>query len=325
MAVGGSTGTLGWPHCRTGGEEFEYDLSGYIGIMLKKLQTIGLTYLASWFPDFFWHRYGRQARKLGLKRLYLILSFDCDTPEDIKAAEQVDGWLDRHGIKRTYAVPGEQLEQGAIVYRRLAEKGAHFINHGASSHTEWRENRYWSVNFYNKKSYKEIREDIQYGHETIERVIGRSPNGFRTPHFGLFQAPEQLKMLHSILKELNYRYSTSTVPYFGFYHGPIWNMDGFYEIPLSGSYHSFLSLLDSWSYITDPYQPMVQDRYANSLITTVERLLAMGVYGVLNYYVDPFHVYRSHTFFNALEFILERQIPTLHYEELLGLAGEQKY
>jgi hypothetical protein len=288
--------------------------------MMKTFQTIGLQYLTRCFPKLFWQRYNRLAHRLGLRHLYLILSFDCDTNEDIEAAEQVDAWLCKHGMKRTYAVPGEQLERGANVYRLLAEKGANFINHGALPHAEWRENRYWSINFYNRMSSKEVIEDIQNGHELLRKVIGRTSTGFRVPHFGLFQAPEQLKTLHSILRNLNYRYSTSTLPQFGLHHGPVWKIDGFFEIPLSGSYRSFLNLLDSWGYITNPYQPIVQDEYAHVFIKTVERLLALGVSGVLNYYVDPSHIYKSSAFFRALEFVIERQVPTLHYEELLDMV-----
>lgn len=292
--------------------------------MITMLQRVGLNTLTRCFPKSFWKHYDQKSRRLGLKRLYLILSFDCDTPEDIEAAEQVDDWLCKYSIKRTYAVPGRQLQQGAGVYRRFAEKGADFINHGALPHTEWRENRYWSINFYNQMSYEEVAEDIRLGHEMVRQVTGRLPTGFRAPHFGLFQKPEQLKLLHNILKKLGYHYSTSTLPKFGLYHGPLWNKGGLWEIPLSGSYRSFLNLLDSWGYVSSPYQPVVKDGYAKVFIQTVEHLLGLGVSGVLNYYMDPSHVYKSGAFFRALEYVVERQLPTLNYEELLDLVERHK-
>lgn len=291
---------------------------------MKTLQTVGLNCLARFFPKVFWRHYNRLSCRLGLRRLYLILSFDCDTREDIKAADEVDAWMCKHRIKRTYAVPGEQLKRGAKVYHRLAEDGADFINHGALPHAEWRENRYWSINFYNQMSYEEVSKDIRLGHEMVRQVTGRPPTGFRAPHFGLFQKPEQLKWLHNILKELGYRYSTSTLPKFGLYHGPVWNKGGLWEVPLSGSYRSFLTLLDSWGYVASPYQPVVQDEYTKIFIQTVEQLLGLGVSGVLNYYVDPSHVYKSGAFFRALEYVVERQLPTLNYEELLDLVERHK-
>ena len=288
--------------------------------MIGRVKSQGLNTLARWFSKSFWKHYDQKSRRLGLKRLYLILSFDCDTPEDIKAAEELNGWLYEHGIKATYAVPGKQLEYGSDVYRRLAETGADFINHGLMPHAEWRENRYWSIHFYNQMTDKEIRDDIQRGHQIVERVIGRAPTGFRTPHFGLFQKEEQLNLLHNILRELGYRYSTSTVPKFALSYGPLWKRGILWEIPLSGSYRFFFNPLDSWEHVESPYQPVVKDEYAQLFIQTTKRLLDTGVCGVLNYYVDPSHVYRSRAFFKVLEFIIERQVPTLHYEELLDLV-----
>jgi hypothetical protein len=292
--------------------------------MIRILQRMGLNTLTRCFPKSFWKHYDQKSRRLGLKRLYLILSFDCDTPEDIEAAEQLNLWLYKHGIKATYAVPGKQLEYGSDVYRRLAEMGADFINHGGLPHTEWRENRYWSIHFYNRMSNKEIMDDIQRGHQMVERVIGRIPTGFRTPHFGLFQKEEQLNLLHTILKELGYRYSTSTLPKFAFSHGPLWNRGILWEIPLSGSYRFFFNPLDSWDHVESPYKPVVRDEYAQLFIQTIKHLLDLGVSGVLNYYVDPSHVYKSEAFFKGLEYIVEHQVPTLHYEELLDLVEGQK-
>jgi hypothetical protein len=292
--------------------------------MIKMLERMGLNTVTRCFPKSFWKHYDQKSRRLGLKRLYLILSFDCDTPEDIEAAEQLNVWLYKHHIKATYAVPGKQLEYGSEVYRRLAETGADFINHGSNPHTEWRENRYWSINFYNQMSYEEVVEDIRLGHEMVKKVTGRMPTGFRTPHFGLFQERKQLEQLHHILKELGYRYSTSTLPRCTLFHGPIWDRDGLWEIPLSGTYHSFLSLLDSWGYVISPHQPIVRDEYADIFIQTVDRLLSLGVSGVLNYYIDPSHVYKSQSFYRALEYVVERHLPTLHYGELLNLIRKDK-
>lgn len=291
---------------------------------MRTFKRIGLHYLSCFFPKLFWQRYSRLARQLGLSRLYLILSFDCDTTEDMEAAAELDTWLYKHGIKRTYAVPGEQLRRGADIYRCLAEKGADFINHGALPHAEWREGRYWSINFYNRMSDKEVKTDIQNGHELVRQVTGKIPIGFRTPHFGFFQETGQLKMLYTVLRELNYRYSTSTIPHFGLSHGPVCNMNGFFEIPLSGSYPYFLNLLDSWGYIKNPFQPTVQDEYGKVFITTVRRLLALGIAGVLNYYVDPSHVYKSRAFLRAMEFVIEHKVPTLRYEELLDIVKEKR-
>ncbi len=269
-------------------------------------------------------KYGSLARTQGLNQLYVLLSFDCDTPEDIIAAQQIDGWLRPLGIKATYAVPGAQLQEGAEVYRKLAETGSDFINHGARAHAEWREGRYWSVTFYDEMSPEEVVGDIERGHEIFCRILGRAPVGFRAPHFGSFQAPEQRELIYDALRKLGYRYSTSTLPEFGLNRGPVVDVGGLSEIPLSGSYAAPFSVLDSWNYVESPYHPLVKSEYASYFIGTVERLLALGVPGILNYYADPSHVYETEAFYRAMEYLVEHKIQTIHFDWLLDAVRGNK-
>jgi hypothetical protein len=292
--------------------------------MMGTLQQRMMSYLGGYFPRWVWRQYGRKAERLGLEGIHLILSFDCDTPEDIDAAGDLDDFLCQQGIKRTYAVPGPLLEQGADIFRPLAEKGADFINHGAMPHTEWRGKRYWSVNFYHDLSSEEVLEDIRLGHKMVERVTGRAPRGFRAPHFGQFQATGQLDLLHNTLNKLNYRYSTSTVPKFGFQHGPVWKEGRLYEIPSSGSYRSFFTLFDSWNYVISPEQPVVGEGFGEIFVETMTQLVTMGVSGVLNYYLDPSHISKSESFFGAIDYVVRHRIPTLQFEELLDLVEGKK-
>jgi peptidoglycan/xylan/chitin deacetylase (PgdA/CDA1 family) len=270
--------------------------------------------------------YSRLARLQGFDRLYVALSFDCDTPEDIPAAEQVHTWLSKRGIKATYAVPGAQLLQGAETYRRLRDMGADFINHGARPHTEWNNNRYQSITFYNEMTSAEVVDDLEKGHEIVQQAIGYTPKGFRAPHFGYFQSDEQRSLIYKTLRNLGYQYDTATLPEFGFKHGPILEVDGLYEFPLSGSYETPHVILDSWNYVYSPYYPYVKNEYATLFIHTVEQLLNLGVVGVLNYYVDPAHVYRADAFYWAMAYLLERGVPSMHYGELMDIhkvAGQK--
>jgi hypothetical protein len=264
--------------------------------------------------------YSRLARAQGFDRLYLLLSFDCDTPEDIPAADYMNDWLSERGVKTTYAVPGTQLQQGARVYRRLADSGAEFINHGASSHTEWRDGRYWSTTFYHQMTPAQIDADIRAGHKIFCDVLGRDPVGFRAPHFGNFQTEEQRAIVYETLRDLQYRFSSSTVPEFALRHGPLCDMGGLYEIPLSGTYSAPFTVFDSWSFIESPYNPVVNTAYADAMIETVQRLLTLDVVGVLSYYVDPAHVYNNDVFYDALKFVLDQKIPTLHLTQLLEIT-----
>jgi peptidoglycan/xylan/chitin deacetylase (PgdA/CDA1 family) len=264
--------------------------------------------------------YGRLARLQGFDRLYVALSFDCDTPEDIPAAEQVHAWLSKRGLKATYAVPGTQLLEGAQTFRRMLDMGADFINHGARPHAEWRDGRYWSITFYNEMTTEEVIEDIKKGHEICQKVLGRSPVGFRAPHFGYFQSAEQREVMYSVLRDLGYEYSTSTLPEYGLRNGPVVKERGIDEIPLSGSCVDPLTILDSWNYIISPYEPFLKDDYTNLFIQMVDKMLELGVTGVLNYYVDPAHVVRGESFHRAMDYLIQNNIESVYFNQLLKIA-----
>jgi hypothetical protein len=56
-------------------------------------------------------RYGQLARRAGLDRVWLVLSFDCDTPQDADVAEAVHERLMSMGVRPVYAVPGDLLRE----------------------------------------------------------------------------------------------------------------------------------------------------------------------------------------------------------------------
>ncbi len=283
---------------------------------MKLTRQRALDRLGMLFPGFFWRQYASQARRQGFKRLYLVLSFDCDTPEDIQAAAPLDDWLRQHGFKTTYAVPGAQLQQGAAVYRQLADSGAEFINHGARPHTVWNGERYQSDTFYARMTPEEVVADIRSGHEIVSQVTGRPPLGFRAPHFGLLGQPE-LEIIYATLRSLDYRFATTTGPRYGIWHGPRWRTHDLLEFPLTGSYASPFILLDSFRHIVSRSQRVVKDSYAASLTATVEQLLAHHIPGLLNIYVDPSMVAPNQAFYRAFERIQTLGIPSLHYRDLL--------
>jgi peptidoglycan/xylan/chitin deacetylase (PgdA/CDA1 family) len=264
--------------------------------------------------------YGRLARLQGFDRLYVALSFDCDTPEDIPAAEQVHTWLSKRGLKATYAVPGAQLLEGAQTYRRLLDMGADFINHGARPHAEWRDGRYWSATFYNEMTTDHVIDDIRQGHDICTQVLGRAPVGFRAPHFGYFQSHEQRDVMYSVLKELGYAYSTSTLPEYGLRNGPVVQENGIKEIPLSGSYADPVTILDSWNYIISPNEPYLKDDFADLFIQMVDQMRVLEVTGVLNYYVDPAHVVKGRAFYRAMDYLIQNQIESVYFYQLLEIV-----
>jgi peptidoglycan/xylan/chitin deacetylase (PgdA/CDA1 family) len=257
-------------------------------------------------------RYAELARAAGIDRLYLVLTFDCDTDLDIDAAPALDRDLRRRGIHAGYAVPGVQLEKGATAWRQIADAGAEFLNHGARAHAEFRDGRYWPITFYDKLSEAEVVADVTRGHELVTAIVGAAPVGFRAPHFGSFQEAAQLRLLYRTLQPLGYRYCSTTIPAMALTRGPVVAVDGMFELPTMGSYRNPETLLDSWTYLVDRTNYALGGEYFELFEETVRRMSELRMPGLLTYYADPSHVVGQAPFERALDVIDRFQIPTLH-------------
>lgn len=275
--------------------------------------------LAKWFPSILHRRYFRYAQLQGLDRPYFILSFDCDTPNDLDVAWDVHSRLLQLGITPAYAVPGQLLEAGEATFRRIAETGAEFINHGYTIHAYFDEtrNRYASCYFYGELRRDEVRDDIMRGHDALLKVLGAPPMGFRAPHFGTFQKPDEVRFIHEICRGLGYQFTSSTGPIHGFRHGPLFDEYGLLEIPVTGSVDSPLVILDTWGCFEAPDR----SRSPKDYFAHVERTaLAFSKRpSLINYYGDPSHIFRHDIFFSAMAHLRDHAHPT-SFRELTALA-----
>jgi hypothetical protein len=253
--------------------------------------------------------YRARARAAGLDRLYLVLSFDCDTPDDRAVAWDVHCRLAGIGISPCYAVPGELLAEGADVYRRIAAGGAEFVNHGGRRHTYFdaAAGAHRSSFFYDQQPLEMIEADVVAGDRMVTDIVGVRPRGFRTPHFGTFQTPAQLRFLHGVLRRLGYAFSTSTAPYFGFRYGPAFDRFGIRELPVSGHGSRPLQILDSWGCFAAPDRVLAPADYRREATAMAARLA--GGPGVLNYYADPSHVADQPIFFDTMAALLTVATP----------------
>ncbi|RLJ67997.1 polysaccharide deacetylase family protein [Sulfurisoma sediminicola] len=265
--------------------------------------------------------YVAAARKLGLERPCLFLSFDCDTDLDADAAEEVHDFLESLGIKATYAVPGAQLLKSPAPYRRLAERGAEFMNHGGLPHAEWREDQWAGITFYDSMTPEAVEADIRRGHEIVTEVIGRAPLGFRAPHFGCYQKPQQVDLLHRTAASLGYRYCSTTIPSFGLKFGPAYETHGLVEVPCFGSARYPETILDSWTYLTDRKSYALGDQYLELMTETVEMFLDRQIPAVLTWYADPCHVLDQPPFIRAMELLAKSGVASVAGAELAALVS----
>jgi peptidoglycan/xylan/chitin deacetylase (PgdA/CDA1 family) len=261
------------------------------------------------------------ARRAGLTDAYLVLSFDCDTEEDARVVPDVHARLDGLGVEPTYAVPGELLRRTPDVYLELATAGVKFLNHGGKEHTYFDDHlgRYASCFFYDRMPPELVREDIVRGHQVVQEVLGIEATGWRTPHFGTYGRPGQLRFLHSALSDLGYRFSSSTTPIVGLRWGPVVDRYGLPELPVTGAPASPLQILDSWGYFAAPERNREPGDYLREAKALADAVSAAGV-GIINVYADPSHIHDRSEFFEAVSMWRDIATPT-SYEDLLERLG----
>ena len=232
--------------------------------------------------------------------------------------------LARLGVQPVYAVPGELLNAGQKVYRQIAELGAEFINHGYRDHTYFDRSLgiYASCFFYDQLPLETVREDIVRGDQNLRSTLGIQPIGFRAPHFGTFQKPAQLRFQHKVLRELGYRFSTSTLPLYAYHFGPAFRQFGILELPVSGMGSMPLRVLDSWSCFAAPGRRFGAKDYVREGRLAGEHFKSMGI-GLLNFYVDPSHIHDREEFFETVALWAKIAKP-LTYSQLLAQIPDER-
>lgn len=268
-------------------------------------------------------RYRRLAEQAGFRQLFLVLSFDCDTPEDADTALKVHDRLKGLGVSPVYAVPGEILNKGEQVYRKIAQAGGEFINHGFRDHTYYDKARglYASCFFYDQLPLETVRDDIVQGDRNLRSTLGIEPKGFRAPHFGTFQKSAQLRFQHNVLKELGYSFSTSTLPLYAYRFGAAFRDFGVLELPLSGMGSMPLRILDSWSCFAAPERRFGPEDFLREGRLAGENFRSLGI-GLLNFYADPSHIHDREEFFEAVAHWAQIAKPVTYSQLLAELPHE---
>jgi hypothetical protein len=250
-------------------------------------------------PLGFWRRYRQRCADAGIQGPRFLLSFDCDTARDRDVVVEVHDRVTQLGVMPTYAVPGALLEAGWDVYGVLLRTGATFMNHGFAEHSAYDETsgRYRSTLYYHHLSRQEVDSDIRRGHAALQG-LGITAEGFRTPHFGSYQALDDLAFLHHALADLGYRWSSSTMPQWSYAKGPAFKDLGIWELPVTGCPTRPLSVLDSFSFRFTPGGRGPDAFLGEALLLAAE--LGQGDPFVVNIYADPSQVHDWDGFFEAV-------------------------
>lgn len=256
-------------------------------------------------PDWARRRYARLCKKSRLEGSVLLLSFDCDNDEDIEALGRISGFLNSHGARATFAVPGEVLLAGQEQFSRLHEAGHEFIGHGYRKHSNIVEGKYISTLYYHKLNDQELREDITKGNETLRELLGSYPMGFRIPHFGHSNDDFELNRVYKVLRDCTICYSSSALPWRGLTKGPIYrSASSLYELPVSGTFDNPLAVFDTYSFGFHPRNDKNYRDYLEDVKKSVNFYSGRAV--CLNIYCDPSQAVQMDEWFEAMEYAISK-------------------
>ena len=211
-------------------------------MFIKKVKRKLVEPFAPLLWKYYFKKYGRRIVKK--EEFSVCLSFDCDLPEDIKALPKLLALLKKYCIKASFACIGKWIEKFPAIHKRIVREGHEIINH-TYSHPD---NEVLSpTKFFNKLPYDKQKEEIKKCHEACRKILNYSPVGFRTPHFGRLHCDS----VYKILKELGYRYSSSTVLVRSKASQPF-DVNGILEIPMMTCPTHFFPLFDTWHCYRSP-------------------------------------------------------------------------
>lgn len=255
------------------------------------------------------------------KRVTFCLSFDCDNPTDADFLPALLSQLRRYGISASFAVCGAMVEENVKAYEQVITEGHEIINHGYSKHLEvLSDGSVRSTLFYDKLSENQIEEEIVRNHESLQNVLGITPIGFRVPHFGTFQAPHHIDLLHSLLKKYGYRYSSSVLMLYAKQRGYLGADEGIVEFPLSARVGAPLSVFDSWGFLRAPGRRFTDADFFPEFQRMMDVALKAKYPMFLNIYFDPSHVVGFDGFEACLRYVNKNntEIWTGTYSAILG-------
>lgn len=266
-----------------------------------------------------WRRSAALAKRAGIDRAYLVLSFDCDTDRDAEVVTGLDRRLAACGMKAAYAVPGAQLLASPEPYAALLRSGNELLAHGFRRHTEIRGGSYTSTLFYDDLDARGIADDVLAATRAYQETLGARPAGFRAPHFGSL-GTRRRAWLYAALAHEGYRFSTSTLPAAALRQGPVYSVGPLVEIPLSGRFDAPLDVLDSYNFRFAPGRPRDPLTYTRAFTGSLRWAVTRSVPLVLNTYADPSQVHDWPPFWAAIEAVSELGVPAISYARLLDLV-----
>ncbi|MFA6216030.1 MAG: polysaccharide deacetylase family protein [Candidatus Omnitrophota bacterium] len=246
---------------------------------------------------------GRQNSWKG-KKSCLTISFDCDYPRDVEAMPDVLKLLKKYNFKTSFACVGHWIEKYPGEHKMILDYGHEIVNH-TFSHPD---NEILSPGRKFKLICREEKKaEIEKCHDVCKDILGYSPVGCRIPHFKNLFSVE----IYGILKDLGYKYSSSTLLTNTYSHGmPFMAKEEIWEFPLTTCPKHPFTVFDTWHSFNSKrlFYRMIhstEEEYINLFKELVE--LGISTNSYINIYIDPFDVLKMNKFGSILDFINEKE------------------
>lgn len=253
------------------------------------------------------------------RRRLMLLSFDCDSQDDMECLPGLVSLLDRLEIHSSFALCGALVETHGKAASSLGASGHEIVNHGYSVHTgKNSDGRGFSTMFYRDCPAEMIEKEITDNHQVLRQFFNREIHGFRTPHFGTFQGEEELSLIYRILHRLGYLYSSSRCPApQPFIFMPRFNL---YELPLTPCPVHRETPYDSWHMLAAPGKEHKDSDLTGLFSRMIAWADATESSYVFNFYFDPSHLMKDmQRAWQFLSICRGRGLECLTYSEFVRL------
>jgi len=277
------------------------------------LGLVTFCFPVTFFKSFFIKRQDKRIAGTNRKAC-LTISFDCDYPKDAEAIPELVGILNKYSFKTSFACVGHWIEVYPSEHKAILNAGHEIVNHTYSHPDNEILNpgrKFKTISRIEKK------EEIEKCHDICKKILDYEPIGCRIPHFKNLFTNE----IYGILKELDYKYSSSTLltntQSYGF---PFKTLEGIYEFPLTTCPRHPFTVFDTWHSFNSPrlaYRMIhrTEEEYVSLFKWLID--IAVETNSYINIYIDPADVPKMKQMREIFDYIRDQNIWVATYEEIL--------
>ncbi len=234
------------------------------------------------------------------KKACMTLSFDCDYSKDVLSLPLILRILKQRSLAASFACVGKLIERYPVEHRQILEGGHEIMNHTYThpNHEELNPGKK-----FNNLSIGEKKDEIEQCHRACQTLLGYSPIGFRTPHFGNLHTDT----VYGVLRETGYAYSSSiALARTERRDGLPFLRQGIREFPVSACPEHPYGVFDTWHALKRGC-----GRHAEKGAWEAEfrRLVNIGIEtnSYLNVYFDPQDAAEEEAFPKMMEYLWEKR------------------